>query len=62
MEMYTDNNEAVHFYTSFPTYELCFKFLGDAVNHLIYPGSKIDPSHIPRSKTQRAITPINEFL
>ena len=64
MEIYTDN-EAVHFYTSFPTFEhfmVCFKFLGDAVNHLIYPGSKIDPSCIPRSKTQRALTPINEFF
>ena len=65
VEMYANNNDEIHFYTSFPSYEhfmICFSFLGDAVNHLIYSGSKTDPSRVARSKPQRAITPINEFF
>ena len=64
-EMYTNNNDAMHFYTSFPSYKhfmICFSFLGDAVNHLIYSGSKTDSSRVARCKPQRSITPINEFF
>ena len=65
VEMYANNNDAMHFYTSFPLYKhftICFSFFGDAVNHLIYSGSKTDPSRVARCKPQRSITPINEFL
>ena len=53
IEMYADDDSAVNFYTSFPSYghfTVCFNFLGDAVNHLIYPDSSVDPSHIRRKK------------
>ena len=43
-------------------FTICFSFFGDAVNHLIYSGSKTDPSRVARCKPQRSITPINEFL
>ena len=34
----------------------------ETVNHLIYSGSKTDPSCVARCKPQRSITPINEFF
>ena len=60
VEIYANNNDAMHFYASFPSYKhfmICFSFLGDAVNHLIYY-----PSRVARCKPQRSITPINEFF
>ena len=41
---------------------ICFNYLGDAVNHLIYPGSASNPSTISRTKTQRALSARNEFF
>lgn len=67
VEMFIDNDDVISFYTSFPTYShmmICFEFLGDAVNHLIYPGSSNinGPSTIARAKTQRTLSPKNEFF
>ena len=39
IELFADNDEAITFYTSFPTYShlmICYEFLGNAVNHLNY--------------------------
>ena len=41
---------------------VCYNFLGDAVHHIIYPGSSVDPSSKTRMKSQRAISPQNEFF
>ena len=65
IETYTNNDDSITFYTSFQTYShfmICFNFLGDAVNHLIYPGSASNPSTISQTKTQRALSARNEFF
>ena len=61
IEAIMNDDSAIHFYTSFPTYAhfmVCYNFLGDAVHHIIYPGS----SAKARTKSQRAISPQNKFF
>ena len=65
IETFIDDDSAIHFYTAFPTYAhfmICYNFLGDAVHHIIYPGSSVDPSTKTRLKSQRAISLQNEFF
>ena len=65
IETFIDDDSAIHFYTSFPTYAhfmICYDFLVYAVHHIIYPGSSVDPSTKTRLKSQRAISPQNEFF
>uniref|UniRef100_A0A1X7VSF7 DDE Tnp4 domain-containing protein n=1 Tax=Amphimedon queenslandica TaxID=400682 RepID=A0A1X7VSF7_AMPQE len=55
IEAFMDDDSAIHFYTSFPTYAhfiICYNFLGDAVHHIIYPGSSVDLSSKTRMKSQ----------
>jgi len=57
----------VAFYAGFPSHAalmVCFKFLGPAVNELIYWNSKIDdaPSEVKRKNRPRKLAPIDEFL
>ena len=60
--MFVDDDQGIRFYTSFPTYNhfiICYNFLGDAVNCLHYPGSTSSASRV---KTQRSLSPQNEFF
>ena len=64
IEDFSCNDAAIRFYTHFETYEhlmVCFQFLGDAVNHLNYQGQQCSSSAI-RTKTQRTLSPKNEFF
>uniref|UniRef100_A0A1X7U0F5 Transposase Helix-turn-helix domain-containing protein n=1 Tax=Amphimedon queenslandica TaxID=400682 RepID=A0A1X7U0F5_AMPQE len=65
IEAFINDDSAIHFYTLFPTYAhimICYNFLGDAVHHIIYPGSSVDPSAKTRMKSQQANSPQNEFF
>ena len=65
IEMFVNDNHAITFYTSFPSYAhfmICFNYLGTAVNHLVYPGSSKDIDVICRLKSQRTLSPKNEFF
>lgn len=68
IESFSNDDSAIQFYTSFPSYShfmICFNFFGDSVNHIIYPCSSVDrdsDSGISRAKTQRSLTPENEFF
>ena len=61
-----DNDKKVSFYTGFPTYAAlmaCFKFLGPAVNQLIYWNSKLDDTcETKRKGRPRTLAPIEEFF
>ena len=61
-----DNDKKVSFYTGFPTYTTlmaCFKFLGPAVNQLIYWNSKLDDTcEVKKKGRPRTLTPIEEFF
>ena len=63
VEDFIDNNDAIKFYTVFQSYShlmICFNYLGNAVNHLNYrPGSEATSQRI---KSQRALSPLNEFF
>ena len=64
IEQISSDDKAVQFYTSFPSHScfmICFRFLGDAVNHLVYPGSSNETTS-NRFRCQRSLTPINEFF
>ena len=46
-ELFTNNNDAIQFYTGFESYDMlisCFKFLGDDVNHLQYKDTSTESS------------------
>lgn len=61
LEEIASNNKLVRFYTGFESYDTLmsfFEFLGDAVNHLQYWGSK--PSSKRSRKTK--LNPINQLL
>ena len=63
IEMFIDDADNLMFYTSFRSYAhliICFNFLGDAVNHLIYPGSSC--TVVNRVKVHRTLSPLNEFF
>ncbi|XP_003382392.1 PREDICTED: uncharacterized protein LOC100636353 [Amphimedon queenslandica] len=65
IEAFMDDDSAIHFYILFPTYAhlmICYNFPGDAVHHIIYPGSSVDPSAKTRMKSQQAISPQHEFF
>ena len=66
IETFVDDDHAITFYTSFPSYAhfmiLCYNYLGNAVNHLAYPGSSADVAGISRVKSQRILSPKNEFF
>lgn len=65
IELFINDNQAISFYTAFPSYAhfmACFNFLGKAVDHLIYPDSCTDEYSIGRVKSQRALSPQNEFF
>ena len=62
---YTDKK--VSFYTGFPSRAAlmsCFKFLGPAVNELIYWNSKVDDtaSEVKKKGRPRSLAPIDEFF
>ena len=62
---YTDKKVA--FYTRFPSRAAlmsCFKFLGPAVNELIYWNSKLDdaPCEVKKKGRPRKLAPIDEFF
>ena len=62
IEMFVDDDHAI---TSFPSYAhfmICYNYLGNAVNHLAYPGSSADVAGISRVKSQRILSPKNEFF
>ena len=64
IEDFSSNDAAIRFYTYFESYEhfmICFQFLGDAVNHLNYQGQHCSSNTI-RTKTQRTLSPKNEFF
>ena len=47
IELFTNNNDAIQFYTGFESYDMlisCFKFLGDNVNHLQYKDTSTESS------------------
>ena len=60
------DNDKVSFYTGFPTHAAlmaCFKFLGPAVNQLIYWNSKLDDTCETKKKGRpRTLAPIEEFF
>ena len=63
--MFVNDDPAIFFYTAFPSYahfRTCFNYLGNAVNHLIYPDSSADENEISRVKTQRILSPQNDFF
>ena len=65
IELFINDNQAISFYTAFPSYAhfmTCFNFLGNAVNHLKYPDSNTDEHSIGRVKSQRVLSPQNEFF
>ena len=66
IELFTDNDEAIKFYTGFENFQLlmtCFNFLGEAVNHLQYRGSSTSSNeHLETRGAPRFLTPINEFF
>jgi len=60
-------DKKVAFYTGFPSHAVlmvCFKFLGPAVNELIYWNSKIDgaPCEVKRKGRPQKLAPIDEFF
>ena len=61
-----DNDKKVSFYTGFPTHAAlmaCFKFLGPAVNQLIYWNSKLDDTCGTKKKGRpQTLAPIEEFF
>ena len=66
IELFVENDEAIHFYTGFETYQIltaCFKFLGEVVNHLQYVGSTSkSTTHAETRGAPRALSPLNEFF
>ena len=66
IELFIKNDDAIQFYTGFETYHIlniCFQFLGDAVDHLQYRGSKAKPTvHLESRGAPRVLTPLNEFF
>ena len=68
IELFSNNDDAIHFYTGFENYELlmiCFRFLGNAVNHLQYRTSTAKSTTNPAIENRgapRVLTPINEFF
>ena len=71
IELFTNNNDAIQFYTGFESYDMlisCFKFLGDDVNHLQYKDTSTETCtsnqvcyEVTRG-TPRTLTPLNEFF
>ena len=61
-----DNDKKVSFYTGFPTHAAlmtCFKFLGPAVNQLIYWNSKLDDTCETKKKGRpQTLAPIEKFF
>lgn len=66
IEHVTNDEQAVQFYTSFPSYShfiVCFYFLGEAVNHLTYSRTaESKTTSCNRGTTQRILSPKNEFF
>ena len=70
IELFTNNNDAIQFYTGFESYNIMlissFKFLGDDVNHLQYKDTSTEPSTRVHSEetrgAPRSLTPLNEFF
>ena len=69
IELFTNNNDAIQFYTGFESYDMlisCFKFLGDDVNHLQYKDTSTESSTRVHSEETRGaprlLTPLNEFF
>ena len=69
IELFTNNNDAIQFYTGFESYDMlisCFKFLGDDVNHLQYKDTSAESSTRMHSEetrgAPRSLTPLNEFF
>ena len=63
IEMFENDKEAINCYTSFPSYAhllVCYNFLGDSVNHLMYPGSS--DNSMTRLVKHRSLPPLNEFF
>ena len=51
--MFQNDNSAISCYTSFRSYDhyVCFNFLGNAVNHLKYPGTSNAMTRLVRNRT-----------
>ena len=66
IELFIENDDAIQFYTGFESYHIlniCFQFLGDAVDHLQYRGSKAKSTvHLESRGAPRVLTPLNEFF
>lgn len=61
----SSDDAKISFYTGFPSYaalEVCYKFLGPAVNNLIYWNGKSTNSGVKGSGRSRSLTPKQEFF
>ena len=65
-ELFKHNNDAIHFYTGFESFNelmMCYRFLGDAVHHLQYRGSTAKSNdHSEARGAPRSLTPLEFFL